>query len=231
RGTVEEQLVKVDRLFKAASALHNRIPDFLGLVKKLLHQLEQKPVTVALPAPSTGKPVRVTVGKFDLQLFLSSSVSFTWGIMNLPAFLEPMSRGDFRPLAERALDYRTGQVGSMMPWMMTCASGISSARYREIRREEKQTLLGGAINYVTPAAREALGDPALAPELRPPIQSAVPVMFISGTLDGRTPVRNAEEVRRGFPNSEHLIVEGASHGYDLFFFTPKVQEVMQEFLK
>jgi hypothetical protein len=57
------------------------------------------------------------------------------------------------------------------------------------------------------------------------------VLFISGTLDGRTPVNNAEEVRRGFPNGEHLIVEGASHGYDLFFFMPKVQEVMREFLK
>jgi len=29
-------------------------------------------------------------------------------------------------------------------------------------------------------------------------------LFISGTLDGRTPVSNAETVRKGFPNGTHL---------------------------
>jgi pimeloyl-ACP methyl ester carboxylesterase len=91
--------------------------------------------------------------------------------------------------------------------------------------------LGGAYNCLTPELGEALGHPDLGPAFRAPIRSDVPVLLISGTLDGRTPVRNAEDVRRGFPNSAHLIVEGASHGYDLFFFTPKVQEVMREFLK
>jgi hypothetical protein len=56
-------------------------------------------------------------------------------------------------------------------------------------------------------------------------------LLISGTLDGRTPVSNAEGVLKGFPNGKHVILEGASHGYDLFFFIPRVQEAMLEFLK
>jgi pimeloyl-ACP methyl ester carboxylesterase len=230
-STIQQQLVGVDRLFKQDPVVSQQIPDFLGLAKRLLHQLEEKPVTVELPDARTRQKVRVTVGKFDLQLFLSSSVTFTWGIMNLPAFLYTMSRGDFRPLAQRALDYRTQRIGSLMPWLVICASGISDERLRRIKREARETLMGGAYNCLTPELGEALGNPDLGPAYRAPIRSDVPVLFISGTLDGRTPVSNAEEVRRGFPHGEHLIVEGASHGYDLFFFTPKVQEVMQEFLK
>jgi pimeloyl-ACP methyl ester carboxylesterase len=230
-STVEEQLVKVDRLFKRDPTVGKLIPDFLGLAKRLLRQLAEKPVTVELPDPSTGRTARLTIGKFDLQLYLSSSVTWTWGIMNLPGVLYPMSRGDFRPLARVGLDYRTQPIGSLMPWMVTCASGASEERYRRIRREAKQTLLGDAVDCLSSGLGEALGNPDLGPAYRAPIRSEVPVLFISGTLDGRTPVSNAEEVRRGFPNSEHLIVEGASHGYDLFFFTPKVQEVMREFLK
>jgi TAP-like protein len=35
---------------------------------------------------------------------------------------------------------------------------------------------------------------------------------ISGEMDGRTPISNAEEVAAGFPNHQHLIVANATHG-------------------
>ena len=49
-----------------------------------------------------------------------------------------------------------------------------------------------------------LGDEFLAP-----VKSNVPVLFVSGTLDARTPIATAEEYRGGFPNSQHLILDGA----------------------
>lgn len=36
-------------------------------------------------------------------------------------------------------------------------------------------------------------------------------MFISGTLDSQTPPHQAEEVRWGFANSVHIVVENAGH--------------------
>ena len=44
------------------------------------------------------------------------------------------------------------------------------------------------------------------------------------------PISNADEVRRRFPNSVHLIVEQAGH-VDASMFKPKTVEVMLEFLK
>jgi hypothetical protein len=63
------------------------------------------------------------------------------------------------------------------------------------------------------------------------VKSKVPIMFMSGTLDGRTPPGNAEKVRKGFPNSFHVLIEGAGHGDELFISSPKIKGVMLEFMR
>jgi hypothetical protein len=73
---------------------------------------------------------------------------------------------------------------------------------------------------------EDLGD-----GFRTPLVSNVPVLFISGTLDIKTPPSNAEEMRKGLPNSHHLIIDGASHDDDLFLSTPVIRRTMLAFLR
>ncbi len=73
--------------------------------------------------------------------------------------------------------------------------------------------------------------PDLGDEFRAPLKSDVPVLFISGTLDARTPISNAEEYRKGFSNSTHMIIEGAVHSDPLFLSSPKIKEGMMEFLR
>ena len=43
------------------------------------------------------------------------------------------------------------------------------------------------------------------------IHSNVRTLFLSGTLDFNTPPYQAEEIRWGFPNSNHIIVKNAGH--------------------
>jgi hypothetical protein len=51
------------------------------------------------------------------------------------------------------------------------------------------------------------------------------VLFISGTLDAKTPISNAEEIKRGFPKGMHLIIDGATHCNPLFLSSPKIKDV------
>ena len=51
----------------------------------------------------------------------------------------------------------------------------------------------------------------LGDDFRAPVESDAPTLFCAGTLDGRTPIANAEEVRRGFRNSRLIVVEGMTH--------------------
>jgi hypothetical protein len=59
----------------------------------------------------------------------------------------------------------------------------------------------------------------------------VPALFISGELDSRTPPANAEDVRRGFRTSGHLVLEGAGHDNDLFLASPVIIERITGFLR
>ena len=114
---------------------------------------------------------------------------------------------------------------------MDCASGQTAARRERIRREAGDTLLADIANYVFPEVCAEWGTPDLGDAFRAPVNSNVPVLFISGTLDARTPVSNAEEYRAGFPNSTHLIIEGAVHSDPLFLSSPRIKDVLLEFMR
>jgi len=130
----------------------------------------------------------------------------------------------------RSIGSRPG-IGSAMSFMMDCFSGISPERSRQIAREARVTLLGEIMDFPFPDVCDAWGNPDLGDDFRQPVRSAVQALFISGTLDVRTPVSNAEEVRQGFLNSQHLIIEGAMHSDPLFLSSPKIKDVMLEFMK
>ncbi len=86
------------------------------------------------------------------------------------------------------------------------------------------------MNFPFPDACEGLNVRPLGPEFRSPVRSNVPVLFISGSLDGEKPPRRAEEIASGFSRGSTLIVPGASHGFDLFYFRPEVKTAMLKFL-
>ena len=114
---------------------------------------------------------------------------------------------------------------------MDCYSGISSDRRKRIATEAETTLLADVMDLPIPDICDAWGSPDLGEAFRSPVRTDVPTLFISGTLDVRTPPSNAEEVRRGFSSSEHLIIEGAVHSDPLFLSSPKIKDVMLEFMR
>ena len=66
-------------------------------------------------------------------------------------------------------------------------------------------------------------------DVRAPLVSDIPVLAISGTADGRTPVSNAVEVLATLSNGSHLIIEGAGHSDPLFLSSPRILQTMLKF--
>jgi hypothetical protein len=170
----------------------------------------------------------VVVGKFDLQLWTALQLATREGNEKLPATYCAFSRGDFSDLARWALEYRREKGVNLLALLMDCASGSSPGRLEQIRREAGETLLGDAVNFPFPEICAGLPFRDLGSDFRGPVSSTAPVLFISGTFDMRTPVRNAEEVRRGFPRSHHLILEGGGHP-DLIRGVPEMGALLRDF--
>jgi pimeloyl-ACP methyl ester carboxylesterase len=230
-SNIEKHLANLDRLVKADPDLSKDVPDFQGLMKTVLDRVEREPATVEVMHPQTKQPVKITINKFALQTLTANS--FGSDEADLPSRYYTLAKGDFSLAAGGWLRTMRGMsaIGSGMAFMMDCSSGLSAERRKQIALESKNTLLGDIMDFPFPDVCDAWGSPDLGHVFRSPVKSRVPVLFISGTLDVRTPPTNAEEVRREFPNSSHLIIDGAVHSDPLFLSSPKIKDVMLEFMK
>jgi len=231
-SNIQRHLEQIDRLVKNDPELAKDVPDFLGLMERVLGQVEREPAAVEITDTRTQKKTKVMVNKLTLQILTAQS--FGGGEASLPAFFYAMSKGDFSDAARGWMDFISGglsHLGSAMAYMMDCYSGLSAARRWQIEEEAKTCLLEDIIDLPHPYVCDAWGNPDLGDAFRREPKSKIPALFISGTFDVRTPVSNAVEVRGGFPNSEHLIIEGAVHSDPLFLSSPQIKEVMLEFLK
>ncbi len=224
-------LAEIGALVKRDPVVGKAVPNLLGLMAGVLDRLGRQPVTVVLTHPETGQSLPVTVGKFDLQVATAAILTGPDSFAPLPDLYARMAAGDFVGLALQVAQESRAQLGSAMSYAMDCASGATAARLRRIAEEAPGTLLGGAINFPFPGICTAWEVPDLGDAFRAPLVTDVPALFISGTLDGRTPVANAEEVRRGFRNSLHLVIEGAGHSDPLFLSSPHIAKAMLAFLE
>lgn len=225
-STVQQHLEMVAEMVDKDPELSKHIPDFMALVRTLLDQLEAKPVTVKLSAGRS-----VTLGRLDLAMFIAGSIGRRSSIRPLPMTLYELSKGSFRRIANIAYSRRVAQTLRPMPFAMDCASGASPARLDRIFREDKETLLGNVQNFPFDRACHNTGLADLGDEFRAPLRSDIPVLFISGSLDARTPIANAEELRKYLPTSYHVIVENAGHDEELFSLAPELDERMITFLR
>lgn len=229
-SSIQAHLEDLAAVIKADPQVGKDIPDFLGLMKSVFDRLDAQPEIVEITDQRTKQKFKVIINKFVVQSYVANNIGSTVTAY-FPALFYRASKGDFSDLAQVWVNTARGSVGSGMSYMMDCASGQTTERRERIAQEAKKTLLEDLSNFPFPDVCEAWKAPDLGDEFRSPVKSDVPVLFISGTLDARTPVRNAEEYRKGFTNSTHMIIEGAVHSDPLFLSSPKIMDGMLEFLK
>ncbi|MES1244955.1 MAG: alpha/beta fold hydrolase [Acidobacteriota bacterium] len=228
---VEAHLRTVGRLAGEDPVLGRSIPDLPGLLRSLLDKLAAQPVEVEVFDRYAARKVAVRAGRFDLQLMTAQALGSLEGIRGLPADLLAVSRGDFSSLGESVYRRRKGWLGSALPYAVNCAAGVSPERMQRILAQEKETLLGRAMDFPFPEICDGWRVPDLGPAYRAPVRSDAPVLFVGGTLDMRTPVGGMDEVAAGFPNGARLVVENAGHGDDLLLAVPELPKRLLSFFQ
>ena len=218
-----DQQTLLEQIDAANQAQNPGAPSFLGDFADVLGRLRAAPVVVDVAGTA------VAVSAFDVQSLAAMMLTGPDTSMLLPAMTAAMQAGDFSDVAPWVIRMKAPAGIDAMSAAMDAASGASLVRRAQVASEARQTLLGDAINFPGPVRDAALGVPDLGPAFRSPVVSDVPVLFISGTFDGRTPVSNADRARTGFANSASLVIEGAGHSDPLFLSTPVILERMQAF--
>ncbi|HKR64140.1 MAG TPA: alpha/beta fold hydrolase [Thermoanaerobaculia bacterium] len=206
-------------------------PDLMRSMTNVLRELEKNPKRVPLTDPKTGRSTTYVLGPLDFQTTVADMLIGPDTFAGLPAFITRLERGDWTSLALPVAHARRSTPRSIMSVAMDCSAGRTEERRRLIANEAKRTLLADAIDIPFPEVCAGVNVPDVGDAYRGPLMSNVPVLLISGTLDGRTRPRQAGELRRTMPNAQHLIIEGAGHSDPLFLSSPKIFEAMKSFLR
>jgi pimeloyl-ACP methyl ester carboxylesterase len=207
---------------REARELAGAVPDLVGLAGSLLADLDARPVRIPTPAGT------IVAGPYDLQRAIAGALGDQRAVAALPRRLLAVAGGDREWLGEVALERRRGWPASLMTYNTDAASGATLERRRQIAEESRRFPLGDVMNHPFPTIEEALERPDIGDAARGPLVSDVPVQFQSGTLDGRTPISNVEDVIGGFSVAGHLVIDGVAHdeGFDL----PEVRSRYRAFL-
>ncbi len=207
----------------------DKVPDLLGSIERLLASLAAEPVKVTLVDPRSGTEVLVALGEFDLQSTLTGFLRGPEEFASLPDFVYRLEQGDWVSLGLQAGGQRSGEMWNMMSAAMDCASGMGPEWAWRIQDEARNTLLAAAINFPYPEVCDGVPVGDLGDDFRRPGESDVPVLLISGTVDGRTPPSNAERILPYLSNGKHLLVDGSGH--NVFMSSPRVLDAMRAFMR
>ncbi|HUQ20385.1 MAG TPA: alpha/beta fold hydrolase [Gemmatimonadaceae bacterium] len=197
-------------------------------ITRVLDSVTARPRQVSI-VTGRGDTTAIGIGRFDVQLLVAATLGDRRQMSLLPQLIGAAARGNYSPLASmKAAAARQG-ITSAYEALMDCQTSAPAPRLARAYEQAKTALLGNAtLDF--PEVCAAWGVSPLDNSYRQPVSSRVAALLISGTLDGRTPVHNAEDAMSHLPNAMHLILDGASHGDDLFLSSPEVVPTIVKFL-
>lgn len=225
--TMDTQFKKIALLSNADPNINKDVPDLLALYKQVIQKLKKQPAEITIKSPLTRKPMKVKVGAFGLNVVLRLDIGDASDIPVFPRLLYTINQGDYS-LLTWFIQKRAGMFYGIQGMSITMdkASGASPQRMSLIKAQKKTSMFGNVVN---PRLDRNWPAPDLGPSFRTPLSTNVRTLFMSGTLDFNTPPYQAEQVRWGFANSSHVIIDYAGHEQVLTH--PKALETTLRFLK
>ena len=207
---LDEHVDLLSTMMKADQELSKKVPDFKSLVYRVMRKLEENPAMVTVKNPVTGKDMDLKIGPFGLGLILRLDIDDYNDIPVLPRLFYSIDQGDYSVLtwfAQRRVVFALAVPGSGVNQYL--ASGVSDVRWSQIEKEANESIFGNVVNLMMSVAKDLWmkNDLSFDPSL--PLESDIPTLFVTGTLDCRTPVGQVEETMKGFTNATHIKVENA----------------------
>ena len=202
----------ISEMVKADDKVNQDVPDFGALVEQVMKKLEVNPVSVKVRNPLTGKKMDLKVGPAGMAMILRLDIDDYNDIPILPRLFYSIDQGDYSLLtwfAQRRIVYGFAVPGCGVNQYL--ASGVSDERWAQIEHEAEASIFGNVVNFMTGTVKDIWVPNTLSFDPAIPMQSDIPTLFITGTLDCRTPVDQVEETKKGFSNAIHIKVKNAGH--------------------
>jgi pimeloyl-ACP methyl ester carboxylesterase len=227
-----DTLARIAAIAEQSPVFARRVPagGLIDTLKRVIERLEAAPMQVAVGAGNDQRTVTITA---DLVRIIARRGADRRNPANAwPEMLLAMDRGDFTIAAQAAAGLQNLQLPDPVHFSMDCASGISSRRLEQVRRDPARALLGNpSLEYEVVCPLWPAQD--LGESFRASVVSNIPTVIIHGTWDTSTPIENAREAAAALHNAQLVEVIGGNHGalYNLYSRWPPMYDTMRAFLK
>ena len=228
---VHQQFVKMDSLVARDVRLSKYVPSFTGLMREVHDDLKRAPKEVRVPlrdaldddAPAlqeavfdvltTVKPTwNMKLADEHLQMIASEYIGNDRWLARYPEFYYQMKSGNYRDVGNFLRNFRRRRLPNALFFTVNGATSYATTRWELAHSQDGVGVLESfGISFGRyPVVTEAFGVEK-QDGLNEPVSGNSKVLFIAGTLDGRTPPSNVDTLARRFPNSHRIMVENAGH--------------------
>ena len=199
----------------------------MGALRAVRDRFARAPVSVKVKDETTGRVQEVVLGLHELRDSLVAP-AHVWS-----AFVLSLYHGHYDDWARELVKQRKDNQWPLIGPLIDTSLGVTAAREHQLRTDPGVEFLGTGVLDAYTASAPVWPTPDVGDELRVPVLSSTPVLFIHGDWDTSTPVENTLSMLPYFPNSRTLLVHRGRHGarYALLDQQPAARAAIIEFLK
>ena len=202
-------------------------------VKALLQQFGQPKLTTSID--EYDREIDIEISQFDVERMLFREIGAIDHWQSLPARIvairAALQKDDWSSLLETVFSWRHVANSDSLRATILCSRWASDERLKLLEKQKKTSLVSISLTFPIPEECEDWGIDPLPAVDRAPFESDVPVLMVSGTLDAKTPPRNAVKLAERLPNAAHLQVSGMAHSlYDAYMDSPAFRLSILNFL-
>lgn len=196
---------------EASETCRRQFPNAREQLQQLSQQLDAAPIITRVRHPRTFALIDLTLTRAKLQQAIRFALYSNNSRALLPYTIEQALAGDYSPLVGLMLSQDIVQQLSVgVNFAVVCAEDVPFWT-AESRAEFAKSYLGRTWMESAEASCAVWQTPAVDVAYTQPLQTATPVLLLSGGLDPVTPPAWAELAMSQMPNARHLIAPYATH--------------------
>ena len=224
--TAQTALQRIIENCDADSACHTAFPNLPSEFRQILEQLASGTVRVSIP----GHPDPVALDRGRVAEWFRSNLYRPRDAAALPWTIHRAFAGDWALIVAgilsgaRELDQ---DISLGLFFSITCSEDMPFVREQDIAAETQGTFLGDYRLRQQQAACEKWPRSRLPRDYRKPLRSKAPTLFVTGDLDGGTPLSFTAQVARGFSDHVTVVAHGQGHTEWNDCIAKKYQELVQ----
>ena len=217
----------------------NRHPELVqsygNIISRMLlvhQQLQNSPVELTLNNKD-GTELAFLMQKHHMQLLASMMIAdpnqYLGMLLNIYRDIENNNYKSVTQILERGMFNDEKISFKLMSMAMDVASGIMPSRLQKVSQQAQNGLLGDLLNFPMPHLNEVINGLDLGDKFRQPKLSSIPVLLLTGTLDGRTYIEGQKQAVAHLDKMTQVKVVNAGH--NLYTSSPEVLNTMHQFLR